>query len=157
MRSDQTNTIKLFKKGDPVDHRRFNETVRILNRRGAGVKPPTQRPVDSKNKAVISARQFKVTTELNNYLDCKVYDGSTRSVNAETFRIAKPFKLRGDTATRTSDSEEQEIVEAYTSGDIIYAIKNIKGGTDVKDSSNDDVEWLDLNVDGRAWARSQPT
>ena len=68
--------------------------------------------------------------------------------------------------TRDSDdkAETQVIVPAYVNSDtsdirhIIYAATGISGGTKVLETGNEldptkPVTWLDLNVDGRAWAK----
>lgn len=60
------------------------------------------------------------------------------------------------TATDDDDhSEDQVIVPSYVVGDVIYAVRGVGGGTGVLYTNTDgdriDVEWLDLNVDGRAW------
>lgn len=68
---------------------------------------------------------------------------------------------KGDTRTATFQqvSETQLVTPDYVigfggsySGDLILAIKNPQGGTGVKDSTNTEIEWLDLNCDGRVWA-----
>jgi hypothetical protein len=59
--------------------------------------------------------------------------------------------------TRTADdgatTETQVIVPAYVVDDVIYAMRGIEGGTNVIDDQNESVEWIDLNLDGRAWAK----
>lgn len=70
------------------------------------------------------------------------------------------------TKTRQSDrkAETQVIVPGYVNSDlsdirhIIYAATGIAGGTKVLETGNEldptkPVAWLDLNVDGRAWAK----
>lgn len=60
-------------------------------------------------------------------------------------------------ASDVSDStlnEDQEIVPEYVAGDVIYAARNVEGGTGVKTEEGDGtpVEWIDMNFDSRAWA-----
>jgi hypothetical protein len=69
------------------------------------------------------------------------------------------------TKTRSSDDkvETQVVVPRYQdanyqSGSTIYAVTGIQGGTGVVETGNEEdptrkVVWLDLNVDGRAWAK----
>lgn len=47
--------------------------------------------------------------------------------------------------TGTLDSENQQIIPVYRAGDIIYVV-NISG-------TGDPYPYLDINADGRAWAR----
>lgn len=51
------------------------------------------------------------------------------------------------TATSGSDSEDQEVIPAWAAGDEIVAVA-IPGGTGVSAAP----DWLDLNLDARAWA-----
>jgi hypothetical protein len=57
----------------------------------------------------------------------------------------------------TEQTEKQVIVPAYTVNQTIYAAKEVVGGTgttyDGDDGVPQDVKWLDLNVDGRQWAK----
>ena len=56
------------------------------------------------------------------------------------------------TATDTDEHEEdQVIVPGYVEGDVIVAMKNITGHELVLTQTGEAVEWLDINVDGRAW------
>lgn len=93
---------------------------------------------------------------------------------SETIKVAKPFKLRRssydgqteeilgithsytyvDKNARTdrvsSKNWDQRIYPPYKVGDRIYATIP-DGGTGVKDDSNEEVEYLDMNVDSRTW------
>ncbi len=63
-----------------------------------------------------------------------------------TYRVAT---IRVGTAVTT---ESQVIIPQYRIGDIIYAAQP-DNGTLVDDAFLEDVEWLDINVDGRAWSK----
>ena len=59
------------------------------------------------------------------------------------------------------ETETQVIVPAYYAlaaggGDVIYAAQGIIGGTGVT-YEGEDVEWLDINVDGRYWCKEYGT
>ena len=60
--------------------------------------------------------------------------------------------------TRTADdgaaTEDQVIVPSYTVDDEIYAMRGINRGSGVfsDPNSTQKIEWLDLNLDARAWA-----
>lgn len=62
-------------------------------------------------------------------------------------------------ATNTDDeTEDQIIIPSYEKGDIIFAFTGMSGGTNVETELDDvgdtyPVMWMDLNVDGRFWAK----
>lgn len=94
---------------------------------------------------------------------------------ANTVRVAKPHLLRktpwhgtaraGLTLSWTAVNErtsmdaqgryeKQKIVPAYEVGDVIYASKAVKGGVEITPTGGEPTktDWIDLNLDGRAWA-----
>lgn len=116
--------------------------------------------------------QFIVKSVGDDHLVCRTWDGVNEG---ETdVMIAKPWLLRktpfhgltlngktysydSGTARNVDDGNEDEdqvIIPSYTdpSGAVIYAVRGVVGGTGVVVES-DPVVWLDLNVDGRAWAK----
>lgn len=123
--------------------------------------------------------QFKIVTADGNgdYVWCNAWDGTT--AGTEIVSIARPFTLRRTpfhqrywesityeyqnntqrVAIKTiqagtppiTRTETQVIVPAYLPDQIIYAAQGIEGGAGIP--SPPVGEWLDLNVDGRAWAR----
>lgn len=120
--------------------------------------------------------QYKVKERGNDYVMCHTWDGETEG--ADDIYVAKPYLLRKtpldgktrngitydysatiDRRTATKGVEPNEIEEtqivvpSYLAGDIITAIRGITGGTEVFDPTEEEVEWLDLNADGRAWMK----
>jgi len=115
-------------------------------------------------------QQFRVQSVGNDHITCHTWDGTTEGT--VDVKVAKPYLLRrtpfdgetrdGITYTYSSavereaddgaDTEDQVIVDSYIEDDIIYAIRRISGGTDVTVSTVD-LQWLDLNIDGRYWAK----
>lgn len=110
---------------------------------------------------------FRYKSQTSDYLVCRAYDGGTES-ETDT-HIAKPPKLRFSTASAvvdgvtvnyssysTSDqtrvatagavSEIQIIVPRYLTNDLIYAASAAYTGVS-------GVTLIDMNMDGRAWAR----
>jgi len=171
--------VRRWRRGDKITDKRLNEGVDAINRIVGGVKPPRQvaaggRPTVGSSGAKIE--QLKVVTIGDDLLVCVPYD----SLSADTenpFLVAMPYLLRrtpfdglerdgitytyiGSTsrdATDGSDTERQLITPSYVAGDIIYAARNITGKTDVRDINDVVIEWLDINVDGRAWAKAPST
>ena len=65
-------------------------------------------------------------------------------------------KRKAENTEDDTDTEVQVIVPAYVENDLIYCAKGVRGGIDTK--NNDDPEqtlfWVDMNNDGRAWAKA---
>ena len=156
-------------KGDKLTAATVNEIIGAVRRVQGGVKPPQQvKPTASPQSNV---RQFEVVGVRTDYLICNAFDGT--NAGAE-FAVAMPYLLRrtpfdgssrngisydytsatARTATQDTTTETQVIVPSYVAGDIIYGVKGVIGGTDTYDADDAAVEWLDMNVDGRAWAKS---
>ena len=126
-----------------------------------------------------SVQQLRVHTVEQDYMKCRSYNGGV--VGTEDILVALPFKLRRtpfdgqtivyDRVTQSGTwsavyhyisnllrtvtiefiSETQLILPRYRlDGDIIYAID---ADTDVADANGNPVTLLDINADGRAWAR----
>jgi hypothetical protein len=114
-------------------------------------------------------QQFKVHEIDGDYLICHTWDGTDEG--AVDIKVARPYLLRRTpfdgytrnsitytyvsdverTAAKSGETDITELVTpSYQVGDVIYAIRDIRGGTAVEDAPN----WLDCNVDGRAWAES---
>ncbi len=53
------------------------------------------------------------------------------------------------------DDENQRIIPSYQPKDIIFAIRGVYGGMDkiTADDASQNAHWMDLNVDGRMWAK----
>jgi len=121
----------------------------------------------------VALAQFKVKTHTGDFLVCRLYDSAASgsgSGDSGTFDVwvAKPYLLRrspfsGQTrngVTYTYDSasarsgttggtaQQEAITPSYQVDDIIYGFKNINGEADVTD-----CHWVDVNCDGRSWAK----
>lgn len=127
------------------------------------------------------AVQLKITANSSrDYLTCTSWDGTT--LGTEVVIVAKPYLFQslkwngltrtigGNvirlnwtavdtlTATKVSDSttEQWKVTMDYAVGDIIYAIGTIQNGLDayyVDRSTQIFIQLIDLNIDGRAWAK----
>jgi len=79
------------------------------------------------------------------------YHGQT--INGVTYTYTSPDSR---TATVGSDTENQRITPGYRETSFIVAVVNIEGGTglilDRGGADEEEVIWVDLNVDGRVWA-----
>lgn len=159
--------LDTWRKGEKLGHDKLNQVVRAVNRM-LGADTPEQ--VDPKTRSHLAIQQFKVKTIYANVLGCMTWDGTTEGT-VEIY-VAKPFLLRQSpfdglthngisyaysspslrTATRGANSETQIIIPVYVVDDIIYGLSSIVGGT-ATNVSGVPVQYLDLNVDGRAWAK----
>ena len=79
------------------------------------------------------------------------FDGETR--NGITYTYSSNIKRSANNGV--DDPETQVVVSSYVVGDVIYAVTNVWGFTDIQAPTEPvtTVKWLDLNVDGRAWAK----
>jgi len=164
-----SNKVSLWQPGDPITAARLNQLVDNVNALQQGVRPAQQL---FPQKKVVSGRvlQLKVVSVQGDYLSCYSYDGTTTGTTL--ILVAKPYLLRKSlasrdsktysaystdgqerTATKTPDTENQIIVQKWIANDIIYAIQNIYGGTGIFDAEGNSIPLLDLNVDGRMWAK----
>ena len=91
-----------------------------------------------------SVQRFVIVSESDDTLSCKAIDAQGNQSDDET-TIAKPWELRGATATKTDSGDTANIDPAYDAGGSIAAVV-ISGGTGISG-----VTYLDLNVDARAW------
>lgn len=113
---------------------------------------------------------MRITAISGDYLTCKriiVVSGAAEVVEDQTVNVAKPPRLRKSetsrnsitfsgystdgqsrTATNTSsETESQTVVTPYLVDDEILAQRVFNTGV------TDATEWVDLNVDARAWAK----
>jgi len=110
---------------------------------------------------------YRYKSQQGDYVVCRTWDGSTEGDT--DVAIAKPMKLRNSITSATIDgvgvtysygaskvertatigavTEDQVIVPRYLVNDLIFATSST-GGTGVSGQSK-----IDLNVDGRAWAK----
>jgi|JI9StandDraft_2_1071091.scaffolds.fasta_scaffold279821_2 hypothetical protein len=168
-------TPKSWRRGQSLTAKRLDEPGAALRQILRGVASPRQ--IDPAGASLASeVRRFKITEVAHDYLQCVTWDGVTEG--AVTY-VAKPFLLRASalerefsggtlefsnittsggerTATLGATVENQVVVPEYFAGDEITAIRNVKGKTGVtreEAGETKDIEWLDLNLDARAWAK----
>lgn len=154
-----------FKAGDTVSASQLNRLVSNVNRGHPGAASPRQVPGRWGPGLIVQAN---VVEQGGDWLKVLTWDGTTEGTTE--IIVAKPYLLRrsitswnGITYTYTSDyereatdgvdTEDQVIVPAYVADDIVYIVRVSAFGTDVEDEDGNPVYWLDLNVDGRAWAK----
>lgn len=170
--SDAIPLPRRWGKKEPLAARKLNEPVDAVRRLVTGV-PPIQQRAAAAAATVPEVRQFKIGEILPDYLVCLPWDGTT--LGAAVTYVARPPTLRASatsrngvtfsavnddgtqrTATAGADSETQVIIPSYLVGDVIYAVRNVRGGLGVSRSAGGEekpVAWLDMNVDGRQWAK----
>lgn len=158
--------LRRWDKREPIRHEWLNQPVDFINQH-LGIKPPEQVFAVERSDS-IRHQQFQVVSVGTDYLVCSRHNGT--SAEAGSVKVALPYLLRKtpfDGKTRNSiaytyssvtqrtagGSEAQLITPSYVADDIIYAISGVTGGTGVTDENSEPVTWLDLNLDGRAWAK----
>jgi len=174
-----------WKVGDPLAAKHLQQSVSLLKRVFAGVTPPRQivrkaiSPLTGRQFKVTSvftdfftAKPFdgvdQIETAFNIALPFLLrrtpfdsdpdFLGSNPAPderNGLTYVYTTDIE-RVATIVESGDTEIQVIVPSYQEGDIIYAMKNIIGGTSTSATDSDGfttvVEWVDMNADGRFWA-----
>lgn len=93
---------------------------------------------------------IKVMTPIQLRRDSNLLDGGVPGSLVFSGFQQRTYNVRIESPTVVNFSVTERIRAPYLIGDFIYAINNISGGT-VDDGSGAQVEWLDLNVDGRHW------
>lgn len=119
------------------------------------------------------ARLFRLKSVQPDYLICRTWDGDEEGT--EDIFVAKNYKLRNSIEEETIDSvtynytytsvvhrvstpegggasEQQYVVPRWLVNDLIWAIPAhtlVEAGAEGQEQP---VVWLDLNLDGRAWA-----
>jgi len=110
-------------------------------------------------------RLMSIQSISNDYLTClRLYRGATTGGNVS---VLKPFDLLHDvtyypqlttlttvaaqtaTATDGTTTETWKVTPDYAVGSIILAYRLYTGEVD---GSGESIEWVDLNISGRAWA-----
>lgn len=149
---------------EPVAARKLDIPNRVLERQQQPLASVGQRAPDA---ASLTIALFRYKSMEDDHVVCRTWDGTNEG---ETdVKVAKPYLLRSsvtsrdgitytytDAENRTADNgsatETQVIVPSYVADDLIFAARVARG----VDVSVEDVPllWLDLNVDGRAWAKA---
>lgn len=135
-----------------------------------GLSVPQVRPVVAAALAGgARVTRLRFHSEENDYIICHSWDGTTEGTTA--IYVAKPWKLRHDadnyedvTSLSTTSASEVDVDDggggedaetwivtpSYQADDEIYAIRVPGTGVTV---SSVELGLIDLNVDGRAWAK----
>lgn len=153
-------------------------TADDLNRLARGIRAPL-RGVNAPRQALgllsggkVDVIQCIITANTNgNYITVQKWDGSNLG---EELLVSKPYLIQQATLDGTTDlngvsytftgidaltaldmgslvSEDWIVTLPYVIGSLIYAIGNIVGGID----NAENVDYIDLNIDARAWAKVQ--
>lgn len=166
-------TIRRWRKGDNISAKRLNETVDRITDISEGAAGPADAAGVAQGPGAI--QHLEINEVKGDYLLC--YAVSSDGTGTTEIPVAKPYLLRqaltyrngityayqsvleGTVAivervgTNGTDTETQRVVPQYFKGDRIFASKLINGGTGVTDVDDMPVRFIDLNLDGRAWAK----
>lgn len=169
IRNHPSKQLPIWRPRQPVDHRKLNETNQAIE----SLLAAPARPQRLFGARATQIAQFKISTIQGDFLECVLSDGVIDG--EEAIAVARPYLLRTSllahnsvtfsyttftsrTADDGSSQEAQVIVPAYVVGDYIYAAY-VLNGTPVNWAPETgretlDVAWIDINVDGRAWAKT---
>jgi len=120
----------------------------------------------------ITIQRVRVWAKFNDYIICRAWDGAT--AGTVNILVAKPYKLRhilanyDSLATLITVSESRvtvtgapsaspetwSVTPAYDAYDDLFIMSGHAGGTGVE-VAGEELAWLDLNVDARAWAEDR--
>lgn len=171
---DRTELAKLarWQPGETITAQKLNEPPDRLNELAGGVRPPTQLGRDTLAADVaagVHTKRLRFKSHGgDDYLTCVEWDGTTEG---NTVYVAKPYTLRASLAERADityaytnaalrlasdngNSEWEVINPAYEVDDALWAIGAETGAVGPADEA---LSWLDMNTDGRAWAKQYPT
>ena len=173
--SNKPSPVPRVNRGEKLSAKKWNAMAEAINRPFSGVGLPRQ---VRRNKGSvgtgIEVQQMKVAAISGDYITCHTFNGT--ETGEDEITVAKPYELRrtpfdgesyneieytySDDVTREADNgsatETQVIVPPYVVGDVIYAMRNITGGTGLAvvmpDGTEEEVEWVEMNS-ARAWTK----
>lgn len=169
---DHPKVFRRVDRGEKILARDHNMIVDGFNRLFSGVDAPTQgaNQQDSVGNRLIA--RFLIEAIEGDYLEGILWDGFTAPTSATPrIHVARPFLLRTslsshgdvdfdytDNVTRTAsasgeDDETQVIVPSYEIDDQLIIMRGINGETGVITGAGSVAEWIDMNIDARAWAK----
>lgn len=152
--------------GQELDHRKLNEPVDAIEALQAQVFSPFQAP---NNQRQFGVSEFVFVSDDEDYFWATPQDES----GEDSVAIAKPYTLRNSVTSRAgltfeytgtqartaddgSETEGQVVVPSYTTGDKVYAAR-ASTPTNIEftrtDGTMGEVLWVDINADGRQWAK----
>jgi hypothetical protein len=162
--------------GEPLSAGKLNRGVDAINALRRGVRPARQLPIRVRPEFPPGATgRFVFSAMGGDWVFAHPADDSDTLI-----KLAKPWLLRrtpfdGETREGTlyryeTDTlrvaskadpndplrrieERQLVIPRFVGGDVLYATKDVIGGSGVFDSEDVELEWLDDNRDGRAWAK----
>lgn len=164
-------TIRKWRAGEPLDHRKMNQVVDAVNAMVQGANPPQQVLPKPGDVPPLVVQRMAISAIAGDYLICNPFVGSVPDTASEIL-VAKPPELRRSVTERAdltftysgdqerlafnedAEEENQIVVPLYIEGDVIFAMNSIVGGSGVSDLDGTDLGWQDMNVAGRAWAKN---
>lgn len=158
----------MWRRGDRIEARRLSIITKNVNALKESFGAPRQRS-GAENQTIPVTKRFRVVSLETDYLVCNEWNGIEQG--GVEILVAMPYLLRRSpfdglsrnqiaysylsdstrTASGAAGEETQVITPSYVSDDEIVALKNVSGGVGVI-GPDDPLEWIDINVDARAWA-----
>lgn len=172
-RVDAPVTLEKWRQGDPLTAEKLDQTRRYINELESSATNGGQVFLlgTDLNALPLKVLRCEVVSLDGDFIVC-TRAGADATVG--TFNVAKPYLLRNSitsrdgvtyTYTTTEErnatngpiSETHVVTPPYVVGDTLFAIGPIVDGPGVTPVTNADAtvtayRWLDMNVDGRAWA-----
>lgn len=172
---DYPHLHRRVEKGGRIYARDRNMIGEALNRLNSGVGTTAQRPNLQDTVGARLIARFRIEAIEGDYLEGILWDGFTEpDLDPEPtprIQVARPFMLRTsltshggvtfaytDNVTRVAsasglDDETQVIVPSYELDDELLIMRGINGDTGVIGEGSTVIEWIDMNIDARAWAK----
>lgn len=182
--SDQPRgPLRPWRKGDDLSARHFQEPVDAIKSMTGGVGPVnkiggdkisfllTQFRVktiqddfitcvswdgEGEGQSIQIAKPFLLRKTPIDFITSEGYIRTLPNGRANKYNYLNTQKRKAENIFDSEDTEIQVIVPAYVEDDLIYCAKGVRGGLDAKNDATDQetLFWIDMNNDGRAWAKA---
>ena len=164
------DVIPFVRVGNPLSAKQWNQLAKAIRDPLRGINGSSQTDY---GEFPLAISQFVIIADDHgDFLTCCAWDSVSQTAGNDLVPVGKPYLLMQSTLdgktdsngiaytftdidaltavqSSTSTTENWEITQDYNIGDLIYAVGNPEGGIEAGNT----FQWIDLNVDGRGWAK----